>query len=140
MASRFISNLVVLIAGSFLVTASFAFGSEVLGWVGLAAGCVILLTVLVAFAVRGRGIAQRALDACVVLGGAWSIVAARSFTGGNLKWLTFSEGAMLAFLAVAGLIVHEVQLELCVRRAETVRQEDGRVTLVGERTSIGVAR
>jgi hypothetical protein len=140
MTSRFISNLVVLLAGAFLVAASFAFGEEVLGWVGLAVGCVVVLTVLVTFAVRGRGIAQRALDACVVLAGAWTIVAARTFADGTLRWLTFAEGAALAFIAVAGLIVHEVQLELSVRRAEAVREDDGRVTLVGERTPIGIAR
>jgi hypothetical protein len=138
--SRFISNLLVLLVGGFLTAASFAFASDVLGWIGLAAGCVIVVGVLAAFAVRGRGIAQRALDLCIVLSGAWAIVASRSFTDETLRWLTFAEGAILITLAVAGLIVHEVQIELSVRRASTHPREDGRVSLLGERTSIGVVQ
>jgi hypothetical protein len=139
MTSRFISNSLALSAGSFLIVVSFAFRTELLGWIGFAAGCVVALTVLVSFLIRDRGIPQRALDGSILISAAWTIVASRTFAAGTLKWLTFTEGAVLLVLAFVGLVIHEVQLELRVRQIER-HHEDGRVSLVGERTAIGVAR
>jgi hypothetical protein len=116
-AARFASNLAVLVVGCFLAAVTFAFPAVVIGWLGLASGCAIALTVLVAFASRGRGIVQRALDCVLALLAAWMIVASRSFTGDTLKWLTFASATTAALLAIEGLIAHEVVMEVSLRRA-----------------------
>jgi hypothetical protein len=140
MTSRFISNMTVLLLGAFLIAASLAFHTDVLGWLGLAVGALVVATVLGAFVARGRGAAQRALDACVLLTGAWTIVASRSFAGVDLKWLSFSSGAVMVLFAFVGLIVHEVLMELALRRPMP-RFEDGRVTTVpAARPPVRVAR
>jgi hypothetical protein len=43
--------------------------------------------------------------------GAWTIIASRAYTGGTVKWLSFSAGAALWGLALLGLIVHELLAE-----------------------------
>lgn len=139
MTSRFISNLTVLLAGAFLVAASLGFGAGALAWLALGMGCVVVVTVLWAFARRGRGIAQRALDAVILVAGAWTIVASRTFHGSTLMWLVFAAGALLTTLAFAALIVHEALLELAVRRA--AGPSNGRAPSLGERpASVGAAR
>ncbi len=68
MASRFISNVTILIAGAVLVSAALGFGATaVVGWIGLGVGCLIAVTLLIAFAVHGRGIPQRAIDGVLAL-------------------------------------------------------------------------
>lgn len=115
MTSRFVSNVLVLIAGVMLVAFSLVFGSRVLGWVGLGLGCLVVVIVLAAFPVRGRGVPQRIVDALVLVGAGWLIVATRSFSGPPLKWICFGTGATLALLALVGLVAHEVSMELAVR-------------------------
>jgi hypothetical protein len=136
MTSRFVSNLLVLLAGALLTCASLGMSIEAAGWIGLGVGAITALSTLVAFAVRGRGLLQRLLDGVLVLLGAWTVVASRAFAGdGSLKWLMFSAGVALLALAVQGLIAHEVMLELALGRG--VRSELGlaRVTPVDERSS-----
>ncbi len=138
MTSRFTSNLVLLLGGAFLVSASLAFSASVIGWLALANGALILLTILSAFALRGRGVAQRVLDAFGFATAVWTVVASRCFAGADLRWLTFANGALMALLAFTGLIVHEVLMELALsRRIE--QTPDGRVSS-GERehASLGI--
>ncbi|HWF73812.1 MAG TPA: hypothetical protein VG186_10740 [Solirubrobacteraceae bacterium] len=115
MTSRFISNLLVLVIAATLVSFSLVFRPGVLGWLGLGLGCLVVAVVLAAFVARGRGIAQRAIDVLVVLAGGWLIVASRFLGGAALKWVCFGTGALLAVLALVGLVVHEVSMELAVR-------------------------
>jgi hypothetical protein len=136
MTSRFVSNLLVLLAGAFLCCVSLAMSVPAIGWIGLGVGSFTVLTVLSAFAVRGRGLLQRVLDGVLTLLGAWTVVAARAFAGaGSLKWLMFSAGAALLALAAQGLVAHEVMLELALGRG--VRSEHGpaRVAVADERSS-----
>jgi hypothetical protein len=116
-AARFASNLIVLIAGCFLAAATFALDAETVGWLGLGCGVLIAVTVLAAFATRGRGVVQRSLDCALALLAAWTIVASRCFSGATLAWLMFASGAGAALLAVEGLIAHEVVMEVSLRRA-----------------------
>jgi hypothetical protein len=115
--ARFATNLVVLLAAAFLAAATFAFDVTVIGWLGLACGCLVAATVLAGFATRGRGLVQRWLDFALALLAAWMIVASRSFTGDTLKWLVFASAASTALLAVQGLIAHEVVMEVSLRGA-----------------------
>jgi hypothetical protein len=109
---RFVSNLIVMIAAETLVAFALAFRAGVLGWLGFGLGCLVVVVVLAAFVVRGRGVAQRVVDVLIVLAGGWLIVASRSFGGVPLKWISFGTGVLLALLALVGLVVHEVSMEL----------------------------
>jgi hypothetical protein len=135
--SRFVSNLVVLLAGAFLAAASFAFAAAALGWIDVAAGCLAVLVVLAAFTRRGRGPAQRWLDAVAALGSSWAIVAARTFSGATLRWLTFANGVTLLAVGVVALVVHEVYLELAVRRSRALRA-DGPLVAAADRATVGL--
>jgi hypothetical protein len=137
MTARFVTNLLVLVCGAFLAAASFAFSARALGWVGLGMGCAVVLVVLIGFAIRGRGIAQRCIDALQFATGAFTVVAARVFHGATLHWLTLAEGATLAALAVIGLVIHEVYLQMAVARAPRGVPRDG--TLHGaEHAPLGI--
>lgn len=113
---RFLSNLWTLLAGSLLLSACFAFGAGTLGWLGLAAGCAVLVVLLGAFAVRGRGWPQRGLDLLTAILASWTIVAARAFTGSSLRWLTVGEAFALLGLGVLGLVIGQIQLRAAVTR------------------------
>jgi hypothetical protein len=124
MTSRFASNLTAILAGSFLVAAALGFAPAVLGWIALAVGSCLAATVLVAFAMRGRGIVQRLLDVAILVLCAWTIVASRAFAGQALHWLTFASGVLLTTLAVVALVVHEALLELAIRQTLTLQDGD----------------
>jgi hypothetical protein len=137
--SRFASNLTILLGGTFLACASFAFPPSVVGWLAFGAGCLAALTVLCAFAARGRGVPQRVLDACTFLLAAWTIVASRCFAGNTEKWLSFASAVTMVLFAFVGLIVHEVLVELALARRVQDRG-NGRVSEARERTSLGAVR
>jgi hypothetical protein len=133
---RFASNLTTLLCGAFLACVSFAFAPETIGWLALAVGALASLAIVAAFATRGRGVAQRAFDGCIFLTSVWTLVASRTFGGADLKWLTFASGAVLVVIAFAGLVVHEVLLELALARG-AAESSDGRVGAPRERPSLG---
>jgi hypothetical protein len=136
MAARFASNLLVLLAGAFLACVSFAFGADVVGWLALATGALVVATVLGAFATRERGVAQRSFDACVLVIAAWTIVSSRTFSGSTESWLAFASAATMVLFAFTGLVVHEVLLELALNRRRAA-QPNARVLDALERPSLG---
>jgi len=114
---RFGSNLVLAVLGGLLATVSLTFAPATTKWLALGGGGAAVLMTLAAFATRGRGPAQRAIDAIVVLLGGWMVVAAGAFAGATLRWLTFSEGAALLALTVIGLIAHELATQRALSSA-----------------------
>ncbi|HTZ87433.1 MAG TPA: hypothetical protein VMB05_12270 [Solirubrobacteraceae bacterium] len=116
MASRFASNLTVLLIGASLATACFAFEARAVAWLAFAAGAGVVLTVVVTFAMRERGVTQRVFDGFVLLLAAWTIVFSLTFAPNVVHWLAFASAATLVLLAFAGLVVHEVLVELALRR------------------------
>jgi prolipoprotein diacylglyceryltransferase len=95
---------------------SIAFRPATVGWLALSTGAVIALVVAVAFAMRERGHAQRVFDGFMFVIAAWTIVSSRVFSGAREQWLAFASAAALGLLAVVGLIVHEVLMELAPSR------------------------
>jgi hypothetical protein len=138
MASRFASNVLVLISGAALVALTLGLGDGAARWIALGVGCFATVVTLAAFAVRGRGPLQRTIDAFVVLTAGWTIVAACAFGGTTMEWLAVGGGAALAGLGLSGLVGHEVLMERGVRRAE--HPIDGYVERLPERPPIGIAR
>lgn len=138
MTSPFVSNLLLVVAGSFLLAVSLTFSGAALGWVVLGVGAVACVTVSAAFAFRGRGTVQRALDGFGLLLGVWTTVTSRCFTGVDLKWLSFSSAVAMLALASVGLVAHEILLELLLGRAPK-QPVDGRVRPLEESGAFRVA-
>ncbi|HEX3910105.1 MAG TPA: hypothetical protein VHW67_05320 [Solirubrobacteraceae bacterium] len=136
MTSRFASNLAVLLLSAFLAAASFAFVSRTVSWLALAVGVLTTLTVLVAFAMRERGLAQRVFDMCMLLVAGWTIVCSRVFAGTAEDWLAFASAATLVLLASVGLVVHEVLVEIALRRS-SLRASDVQALDHRERSTLG---
>jgi Trk-type K+ transport system membrane component len=120
---RFATNLLLALAGGFVVVESVAFASSVVGWVTLGVAIGILLVVAAAQLERVRGLPQRGLDAVVALLGCWTVIASVVFTGTALAWLSFAEGCGFVALAVVGLVLHELKTE---RVVHSFKIEDAR--------------
>lgn len=117
MLVRFLSNLFSTLVGSLLLVACFAFRPTVLGWLTLAAGCAVLVVVLGAFPVRGRGAPQRMLDLAALVLAAWTVVAGRAFSGGTLKWTSVGEAFAVLGLGAIGLLMGELELRAALIHA-----------------------
>lgn len=117
MNSRFLTNAVLAVLGGFIVVASMVWAPAVFMWLMLGSG---ILAVLAAGAVviKGRGNAQRPLDATVGILGTWTIVASLVFSGSVVTWLGFASGVALVGLALIGLTLHELYTERVVHSLE----------------------
>jgi len=122
--ARFNSVLVVCATGAVTLVGAFTFPPRADRWLAFGMGCCVLLAVLAGFLVRGRGVAQRALDLPLALIGAWSIVCSRVIehagagsSASAIKWLTFGSGAAICALGTIGLLIHEWSLERDLRIA-----------------------
>jgi hypothetical protein len=138
MTSRFGSNIVTLLAGAVLVALTLGLATTAAGWVALGSGCLVAVVTLIAFAVRGRGHGQRAIDVVLIAVATWTIVSSRTFDGAPLKWLTIANGCAMAAFALTGLIAHEVRLERSIRRTSR-GATDGKVSRLPERPPASIA-
>jgi hypothetical protein len=131
MNPRFISNLLLALAGGFIVVVSQAFGVSMTGWItfGVALGVLAMLGVVQLD--HGRGRPQRALDGVAAALGIRTVIASVVFVGTTLTWLSFAEGLGLVALAVAGHAAHELSTE---RVVHSLAIEDSRTTADGVRT------
>lgn len=114
MSPRFISNLLLALAGALLVVASMSFSVATTEWIAFGIGLAVLAMVGIVQLDRGRGLPQRALDGLAGALGIWTVVASVIFTGVTLTWLSFGEGLGFAALALAGLVAHELSSERIV--------------------------
>lgn len=122
MSTRFISNILLAVAGGFVVVATFAFAPPVVGWIAFGVTGVGVLVLVAATALAsGRGLVQRTLDAVVAVLAAWTIVESLVFDGSLMVWLSFGAAAAMVALAVAGLVAHERSTERVVHSLEDVR-------------------
>lgn len=133
MRSRYLTNVVFLLLGSFLAVASMAFAVSVFTWLMFGAGIATLMLAAPAVTILARGRAQRGLDGAITLLGAWTIIASMVFGGLAITWLGFASGVALIALALAGLTIHELSTERVVHSFEV------RAT-APERELAGVAR
>jgi hypothetical protein len=139
MTARFSSNLATLLAGAFLTSAALGFAPRTVAWLGFAVGCCVTAVVLVAFAMPGRGLAQRVLDVALTLLAVWTIVASRCFAGVTVHWLSFGCGIGFVVLAGIALVVHEALLEIAIERT-VVLHDDGHAIRVQERAPADLMR
>lgn len=140
---RFFFNLGALGAAFVLIVASVAFGPGAVKGVGLGIGigcCVISLSYVTAglhhrrfeghFEVRvfGHVVGIWSMLAGVMATVAiWEIVGASVFVPDVSKWLTLANGVVIASLACAGLVMHEICTERVVHVLEIIERPDREV-------------
>ena len=117
MNSRFLTNTVLAVLGAFTVVASIVWAPTTFMWLMLGAG-ILATTLAGGVAIRGRGTAQRSLDATIGILGVWTIVASVVFAGSVVTWLGFASGGAFVVLALIGLTLHELYTERVVHSFE----------------------
>ncbi|HZU59859.1 MAG TPA: hypothetical protein VE983_02775 [Solirubrobacteraceae bacterium] len=135
---RFFFNLGALGASVLLITASVAFGPGAVKGVGLgigAGGCLFSLLFVAALVHTRRPAGHpevwlfgHGLSLWSALGGMmaslaiWEIVQAAVFQPDVSRWLTLANGVVIAMLACAGLIAHEISTERVIHVIEVVER------------------
>jgi len=132
MSSRFITNLLLLVAGGFVVVASQTFDAGTTGWIAFGIALGTLGVTAVAQLDRGRGNTQRALDAIIGSLAVWSAVASMVFSGSTLMWLSLADALGLAVLAIAGLAAHELTTERVVHSLAAAETSSDRAMKAAE--------
>lgn len=116
-ASRFGVFFAALNAGALIVISALTFRSSAAAWITLGLATLALLAGLAGFATPDQGVGPRLIEVLLVLGGAWTIVAARAFSGPHLvRWLCFADGVMIWALGGLGLLAHQLLSEGRLRR------------------------
>jgi hypothetical protein len=135
---RFFFNLGALGGAGLLIVAAVAFGPGAVRGVGLGIGiaaCSMSLLFVAAlahqrhllgyleFQVLGRGLGLWSVLAGLMASVAiWQIVGVAVFTPHVSRWLTLANGLVIAALACAGLIAHEICTERVVHIVEIVER------------------
>ena len=117
LSSRFAIDTTALVAGAFLTTASLAFATPVVGWIGFGvfAGLIVLAGLGLGLVHRLGGRVLHGLLGVVAI---WSLVASLLFVGPVLTWLVLAGAVAAAVIAIADLVAHEVTTERVVHELE----------------------
>lgn len=116
MSTRYLFNLMLLIAAGFLVVATQAFAPVTVAWIAF--GIAIGFTCTALAMLMHRRPAQRAVAGLVFVLGVWTIVASLVFAPATVLWLAFASALAAAGLAVVGLTDHELGTERVVHAIE----------------------
>lgn len=135
---RFFFNLGALVGAVLLIIAAVAFGPGTVKGVGLGIGiasCSLSLLFIgwlvhqrrlagyFEFQILGRGLGLWSVLAGVMASVAiWQIIGVVVFTPHVSRWLTLANGLLIAALACAGLIAHEICTERVVHVVEVVER------------------
>ena len=116
---RFVSWLVVGIAGAFLVVATAAFSAVVTTWLafGISVGTLIA-SASIAYRYR-TDLASLGLGLASLVVSGWTIVASVVFPQTTVQTLALASSLALSGLAVAGLTAHEIERDYVVSRRRT---------------------
>jgi hypothetical protein len=108
MSTKYMTNIVLALAGGFLVVATQAFSTNAVSWLALAVGIFAAAIAIAAQLDRSRGLDQRLLDVATVVLGAVTVVFSRVFDGSTMVWLSFAEALGFVGLGVVGMTLHEI--------------------------------
>lgn len=111
MSTRFITGTVLALLAGFVVVVSQAFAPSTLSWVAFGIGVAVVGICVVAQLDRSRGAVQRALDAATVVVGGLLIAFSLVSSGTTVTWLAFAFSLGIVGLSIAGLTLHDLQLE-----------------------------
>ena len=117
LSSRFLLDILFVVAGAFLVAASMAWSAGTAGWTafGVSAGVTVLAAASAALAKTASRRLGHGLLGLVAL---WSLAAALAFSGTALTWLVFADAIAVGVLALADLTAHEATSERIVHQLE----------------------
>ena len=125
MSLKYVINLLLVLAGGFLVVAERTFTVNTAAWLGLGIG--IFAVVLAGVGAAGTGLNLRSVGYGVTaLVGVWTIVSSSVFSGSLLGWLVLADGLALVAVALADLTAHEVTTERVVHTLDV--GERGRIS------------
>ena len=123
MSLKYVINLLLALAGGFLVVASRTFAANTAAWLGLGIG--IFAVVLAGVGAAEAGLRLRSAGyAVTALVGVWTIVSSSVFSGALLGWLVFADALAFVAVALADLTAHEVSTERVVHTLD-VREHAG---------------
>lgn len=129
LSSRFLLDILFVVAGAFLVVASMAWSAGTAGWTGfgVSAGITVLAAASAALA---KKTSRRLGHGVLGLVALWSLAAALAFSGTALTWLVFADAIAVGVVALADLTAHEATSERIVHQLE-VRDtsRDGRIAV-----------
>jgi hypothetical protein len=117
LSSRFLLDMLFVVAGAFLTVVSLAWAASLAGWTafGVFTAVTVIAAVSAGLSVNRSRRLGHGLIALVAL---WSLVAALVFSGTLLTWLVFAEAIALGVLALADLAAHEATTERIVHSIE----------------------
>jgi hypothetical protein len=125
MSTRFVSNLLLVLAGVVVIVATQAFAPPTVRWIAFGVTGVGVLVLMRRPRSHPGGVAcsGRSTASPPPLA-AWTIVENLVFSGTLMAWLTFGAAAGIVAIGVAGLIAHELSTERVVHSLEDVRSAD----------------
>jgi hypothetical protein len=117
LSSRFLLDMLFVVAGAFLTVVSLAWAASLAGWTafGVFTAVTVIAAVSAGLSVNRSRRLGHGLIALVAL---WSLVAALVFSGTLLTWLVFADAIALGVLALADLAAHEATTERIVHSIE----------------------
>jgi hypothetical protein len=116
-----------LLAGGFLVVATYGFSPPTAVWLGFA---VSIAVAMFALGMIYPGIRDRAVSGPVLLGistavlAGWTIVATQVFATTTARWLVFASALAHVGLSLIGLVMHEIRTERVVHHLEVQRERE----------------
>jgi asparagine N-glycosylation enzyme membrane subunit Stt3 len=117
LSSRFLLDILYVIAGAFLTVAAMAWSAGTAGWTafGVSAGVAVIAA---ASAVLAKRSSHRFGHGLIALVAVWSLIAALIFSGSLLTWFVFADAIAVGVLALADLTSHEASTERVVHSLE----------------------
>lgn len=123
----FLFGMANLLAGAFLVVATFAWTMSTTVDLGFAVSIgVLVFSLALTFAasrseITGERVGEMAIGGLTAGVAAWTIVATQVFSTGLAHWLVFASGLAHITLAVASLALHEISTERVVHHLEVTQ-------------------
>jgi hypothetical protein len=118
MSTRYITNVVMALAGGLVVVATQSFPAATAASLAFAVGIGLVAVLMTVQLDRSRGLAQRAFDGIAIALGCWTILASLVFPAPLVTWLSLAEGLGFVALAFAALTAHELTTERIVHSLE----------------------
>jgi hypothetical protein len=110
MHTRFLTSVFGLLAGAFVVIASFAFATGTAAWIAFGIGLGLLVIAAVPPLFGERRLLGLTVDGVGAVLAIWTVVASVVFSDTVVRWLTFGEGVGFVALALGGLVLNQSRL------------------------------
>lgn len=120
MNTRFVTSILLGLAGGFVVVASQAFLAGTVAWLAFGIGIGALVVALTPAILGERRPLALGVDGLTAALAAWTIVASMVFSGATVTWLSFAEGLGFVAAMLGGLVLNQVRIVTAARRSGAV--------------------